>query len=476
MSFWYRSDGCSNKTHSRRQNSTTGRARRWVGAFTVMGSLGVVAQAQESLPPGMVATLDVTQRLEYSDNPDLEADGTSDFFGRTILAFGLDSATPLSRFSLDAGTDIEEGRNDRSSVDLTNSFVQLGYGRAVRSASFDASLNYRESDVSSSFLSDDFDLDGNILEQDSGTRQSFGLQLGGVLGIDAPIGASFDLSYRGLRYNDTDDPDLNDQDTLDLSAAVLFRLDPRITAELTAKYIDFDTQGDGTDRETTGFGTGLLVDITPVLRGDFAVSYDRIERSGNETGTSEGLSVSAGLTRELTNGTLGATLSSDVSSNDDGRRSFFTVDRAMDLSRRARLSYSLGGTRSENSAFEPLINIDYAYALPTSEVSFGLSQRVNTDSDNREQVSTTLNAGYQHQINSLSSLSADLSIFDRNELGVNANDAQRIDISLSYRYAVTRDWGIVSGYTHRRSLSDTAEDRVSNTVFLGLQRNFSWSP
>jgi len=464
MSFWYRNGVCSNNRHSRRQNNKRDKTRRWIGAFSVICGLGVVAQAQEALPPGMLATLDVTQRLEYSDNPDLNENGQSDLFGRTILSFGLDSITPLQNFALDLGTEIEEGRNDQSSVDFTNSFFQLGYDREVRTARFNSGVSFRETDVSSSFLSDDFETDGNVINQDSGTRQSLGLQLGGDLGIDAPIGAGFDLDYRGLRYNDTNDPDLTDSDRLDLSGEIRFRIDPRILARLTTIYEDFDAQGNGTNRETIGFGSGVTLDISPVLRGDFDIRYDRIERSGDEIGTNEGLSVSAGLTQALSNGTLGATLSSEVSSNDDGRRSFFTVDRALDLSRRSDLAYSLGATRSDSNAFNPLVNVNYAYELPTSQVSFGLSQRVNTDSDNQE------------QINTLSSLSADLSLLDRNELGPDAEDAQRIDLSLSYRYAVTRDWGIVSGFTHRRASSDGDADRISNTVFLGLQRNFNWTP
>lgn len=476
MSFWYRNGVCSNKTHSHRHIMNTGRARHKVGAFAALCGIGIAAHAQEALPPGITASFDVTQRLEYSDNPDLEIEDDPDFFGRTILAFDLESATPLENFTLSLGTDIEEGRNDRSSVDLTNSFVRLGYDRATRNANIGTSLRYRESDTSSSFFDDDFDTDGRIINQDSGTRQNYGFGLTGAVGVEAPIGASFSLDYSELRYSGTEDPDLTDRSTLDTSAQINFRIDPRIIARLTTKYRDFDAQGNGTSRETTGFGAGVELEFSPTLSGDFAASYDSIERSGDETGTDDGVSFSAGLTQDLTNGTIGATFSSDVSSNDDGRRSFFTIDRTMDLSKRAALSYSLGGTSSETSSFEPLVNVDYRYALPTGQLTFGMSQRVNTDSDNQEQVNTTLNAGYQQQINSLSSIGADFSLFDRNELGEFADDGRRVSLSLSYQYALTRDWGLVGGVSRTLSTSDNEADRSSNTVFVGLQRNFSWNP
>ena len=480
MSFWYRNGVCSNNPHSHRQDRHSfkrkTRARHKASALLALCGIGIAAHAQDTPPPGITASFDVTQRLEYSDNPDLEIEDDPDFFGRTILAFDLESATLLENFTLSLGTDIEEGRNDRATVDLTNSFVQLGYDRATRNANIGTTFRYRESDTSSTFLDDDFDADGRVLNQDSGTRQNYGFGLTGAVGVEAPIGASFSLDYSELRYSGTEDPDLTDRSTLDSSAQVNFRIDPRIIARLTTKYIDFDAQGNGTSRETTGFGAGVLLEFTPLLTGDFSASYDTIERSGDETGTNDGISFSADLTRTLTNGTLGATLSSDVSSNSDGRRAFFAINRDMNLTRRAALSYSLGGTRSENSSFEPLVDIDYSYALPTSQITFGLSQRFNTDSDNEEQINTTLNAGYQHQINSLSSIGADLSLFNRNELGPLADDARRIDVSLSYQYALTRDWGLVSGVSHILSTSESEDDRSSNTVFIGLQRNFSWNP
>lgn len=476
MSFWYRSGVCSNNPYSHRQSRNTGSTRRRLGAFAALCGIGVVANAQEALPPGITATFDITQRLEYSDNPDLDVDSDPDFFGRTILAFGLDSTTSLQNFTLDVGTDIEEGRNDRSSVDLTNTFFQLGYDRATHNASIGTSLRYRQSDASSSFFDDDFDDDSNIIDQDSGTRKNYGFGLTGAIGMQAPIGASFEFDYRELRFSGTDDPDLTDQSTLDTSGQIDFRFDPRIVARLTAKYIDFDAQGDGTNRETIGFGAGVFLEFSPVLTGDFAVSYDRIERTGDETGTDEGISFSAEVTRALTNGTLGARLSSDVSSNDDGRRGFFAIDRDMDLSQRAALSFSVGGTSSRNSVFEPLIDVDYSYALPTAQLTFGLSQRFNTNSDNVEQINTTLNAGYQQQVNSLSSIGAEFSFFNRNELGDLADDGRRINISLSYQYALTRDWGLVGGVSHIFSTSDNEDDRSSNTIFVGLQRNFIWNP
>ena len=124
----------------------------------------------------------------------------------------------------------------------------------------------------------------------------------------------------------------------------------------------------------------------------------------------------------------------------------------------------------------PLIDISYQHERSTSLLSFGLSQTVNTDNDNQEQILTSLSASYDQQINSLSSFGASIGFFDVNDLDVIGNDSQRVDISLSYRYDLTRDWGLVSGYTYSLSKGDNESDINSNTVFVGLQRSFSWNP
>jgi predicted porin len=476
MSFWYRNGVCSNNTHSHRQNRNWIRTPHKLGAFSGLCVLGVVAHAQDTQPAGLLATFDITQRLEYSDNPDLEENGSSDTFGRTILGFGLESVTALQTFTLNIGTDIEEGRDDQSSFDVTNPFVQLDYNRATRNASVGAFLRYRESDANSSFFEDDFLLDSNVINQDNGTRLSVGYGLSGAIGVEAPIGANFDLSFDEITFTGTDDPDLTDQSTANFDGQINFRLDPRIVARLTTRYQDFDAQGNGVNRKTTGFGVGASFDVTQTLLADLAVSQDRIERSGDETGVNDGLSLDGSLVQTLTNGSLGLSFGSDVSSNDTGRRSFVSIDRDLDLPRGGTLSYSLGVTESEDSGIDPLLGLNYAYDLPTARVSVGLTQEVSSDSDNQEEINTAFNASYTREINALSSLGASLEFLDRNALGDSADDAQRVEVSLTYEYTLTRDWGVVSGVSHTLSTSDGDPDRSRNTIFIGLQRSFAWSP
>ena len=133
-------------------------------------------------------------------------------------------------------------------------------------------------------------------------------------------------------------------------------------------------------------------------------------------------------------------------------------------------------TGSGTLGSDPLVDISYRQQRPSGVLSFGLSQRVNTDNNNNEEITTSLRASYDHQINNVSSFGLSGSFFNRNELQQGGNDGQRIDLSLTYRHDLTRDWGLVGGYTHSLSAEDNRRDRRSNTIFVGLQRSFAWSP
>ncbi len=473
MLFWSRKGACSNNEPAQSHNIIT--VSRGLAALAVLTSIASVARAQD-VPPGVVANFDFTQRLEYSDNPDLDFDGDSDFFGRTILAFGLESITKVQAFSFDIGTDIEEWRDDESGVNFTNSFFALDYDRNTRNALLGFNASYRETDNDGNVSDEEFDQDGNIINQNDGTREFYRLGLEAEVGREAPIGASFAWIYSELNYTGTNDPSLNDQSTNDFSGQVDFRIDPRITANLTARYIDFDAGDNGVSRETTGLGAGVVLEVSKVLTTAIGLSYDNIDRSGTETGSDDGLAASIDVTRALTNGTMGVAFDTEVATNDNGRRSFLSFNRDMELPR-GTLAYSLGVTGAGDViGQDPLFSVDYTHVRSTQLIGIGLSQQVRTDDNNDEQIDTTLRATFDQRINNSSSFGVNLSIFDRNELGDNPNDGQRIELGVTYQYDLTRDWGLVGGYSYTRTTEDNASDRTRNTVFVGLQRNFQWLP
>lgn len=419
----------------------------------------------------MLVTFDVNQRFEASDNPDLERDGQNRATSRTSLGIGLESVRPADSFNLNIGADIE----GRSGFETTRSFGTLGYVRETRSARAAVNLRFRENDINGTISDQEFDEDGALILQDGGTRRTTRIGLEGAVGREAPIGASFDLGYNDVSYEGATTSSLRDNSTVSFNGRIDFRITPRVTTSLISNYSFFDAETGGVDRETFGLGVALQLETSDTDEINLSLRQDRIERSGSQVGTDEGLSLDFGWSRALPNGSLALSFGSDVSSNASGRRSNFTIRRAMELPR-GSLSFAFGLTKTDSGDAEPLMELNYRHELPSATLSVGLRQTVNTTSSNDEELNTRLRASYSQRLNAVSSLDASLSFFDRKGLSGGLADAQLIDLGLSYRRELTQDWGLVGGVSRRISSESGRSDNRSSTVFLGVERSFSWLP
>lgn len=476
MSFSYRSGVCSNNERGNRQGIFS--LRYGMSALAMLCAATGMVRAQD-IPPGVLATLDISQRLQYNDNVDFDPDtnAESDLLGRTVLRFGLESVTKVQNLELDLGLEMTEGSRGKSSIDIENPFVRLAYDRNVRNTTLGVNLNYREADVDVDGDIDDlvFDEDGNVITQTGGTREFLVFGINGSFGRDAPIGGNWSYQYSELNFVGTNDPDLTDQNTDTVSGRITFRISPKVSASLTGRYSDFDAEGNGVNRETTSLGFATNLQVSRLLSVNAGLSYDRIERTGDEVDTDEGLSLNVDLTRDMPNGSWQVAFATDVSSNEDGRRPSLTLNRERELLR-GRLNYSFGLTGGGVVGTDPLFGIDYLHALPDGQVSVGLSQEVVSNGDNEERINTRLRAAYDKRISDSSNFGVSLVFFGVNDLSAAADDSQRIDVSLTYRHDLTPDWGLVGGVTHARLREDNDDKRTRNTVFVGLQRSFNWSP
>jgi hypothetical protein len=102
---------------------------------------------------------------------------------------------------------------------------------------------------------------------------------------------------------------------------------------------------------------------------------------------------------------------------------------------------------------------------------------VRTSDRSNELRSTQASVGYDYQINSLSSvgISANFAELARSG-GPQLNDTTRSDLRATYRYALTRDWQLSTGYEYRIRDEDDIGEATSNRIFLTLQRSFSVRP
>ena len=242
---------------------------------------------------GRRTEITIGQNLEFSDNPDFEIDGDSQLVSLTSLGLTHERRTAIDTLVFRIGGDLELGTGDLQGSAFQDPFVVLSFDRDVRHTRLGVSLRYRETDVSNSDSTGLTALDDDILGSDVGTRQNLTLEISGATGIEAPFGTDFNIRRDQLRYSDTTDASLLDEDTDTIESGLTFRFNPRLSLRSFVRYTDRDVDGlGGVDRETTILGATLDAQISDILSGNLTLSYDEIEFLGAAPSTTDGLSIS----------------------------------------------------------------------------------------------------------------------------------------------------------------------------------------
>jgi hypothetical protein len=484
-------------------------------------ALGLVsiASAQDSAG-GKILRVTVGQSLQYSDNIDLVAnpdDGVFRSSTRVGLSYSDITRTQSLRFTTGGSYDID---NDGDS-DLSDPFVRLSYALEGANSRLSFSGNYIRSNLDDAFSTAPLvDSDGDIVSEtgriENGVRINTDYRLGFETGLRSSIGFRLDMSAQDRRYTETTDADLFETETRKIDVLTLFRIDPAITARLTASSRRYTAEDDDqTNRTDTSFGVGVAFDLTPVSSLDLSFGQQRIETE-RLTGTTlaEGQTYGVGFTLTRPNGAIETNFSSSPSVN--GRRNTLRTNRSMDLRRDGTLSYGVGITKTEGFSSEPLFSL--AYAQPTQRGRFGiqLTQEARTDEEDDEAViltqlsanyalalTETLNwsvsAGFNDvaaradtgedrrrinlrsnltgQINDISSWSFGANLSDTSTSSLAVSDSERrYGIQLSYRRDLAQDWDVVARYQHTTILDTDAADRRSNAISLGLEKTFDFRP
>lgn len=391
----------------------------------------------------------------------------------TTLGFGLSAENNNQIFSLNLGTDVpvylDDNDNLNSSFLFEDPFAQLNYSLQNRSSLLSFNSSYRRSDVTSSNFFDET-LDEDVVIG-GGKREIYSVGTSLTLGQEQPV--TTDLRYNFLRSEfDQADPNQSDSTTQSVNGRVSFRITPLasifVFGDLRQEDRDLATQS---DRTTTSAGIGADYSISAVTSVTAQVSYDKDE---SDTVQNDGTGFMFGVDRDVPTGTY----SFDVSGTEtiNGFRQQASVGRSYDL-QRGSIVFSLGALREENTSIEPLANLSLNLALTdTSRINIGLSQRPGFDDNDVNVIRTRLSAGYDYEINSLSSLSVDFQLANDNRFGTSANDSSSALASLSYNRAVSRDWDLVSGFSYETDRNDNQADQNTSTVFLGLEKTFDFRP
>lgn len=485
-------------------------------------AIGIVPFAVAQDADSNSINLSVTQSLEYSDNPDFVADpDNAGFVATTRLGFSINRATRIQTFSLAGGGSFEAAPDGDTGFEDAN--VRFRYDRDTGNSRLGLTGNYRRTKLDDVFdvrvpttddaLSDNInDVTDDTIVISDGTRTQRDLGLSFATGLEGPVTFRLNLSGRDISYDAASDNDLFDSQTRRASLTTAFRFDGTLTGRVTASRSEFDTEDpNDSDRTVTRYGVGLTKTISETLSLDTFVGYrDALSTQGGATTDNSGTEFSLGIDRTLRNGALGFDLGSLPTTA--GRRSVASVSRSLTLANDADLTYGLGAIKSEGQSVAPLVNLSYARALKRSAISLAFSQEGRTNSDDDTVIVSTLAADYSRPlsdttrfsasfdlldeaaladdgedrsriqitagvnttINSISSVSANLSFTDTDIDGAaSGEDQQRVGLRLGYRRSLTQDWSMVTSLEHSRLTSSSQADRRENAISIGLSRSFS---
>ncbi|MEM8633343.1 MAG: hypothetical protein AAGF33_00045 [Pseudomonadota bacterium] len=399
-----------------------------------LGLLIAPAALAQGQGDGPILRLGLTTGGQFNTNRTLDRDDPG---STTELSSQLDFlarfATPTQ--SLDIGGDVTlRGVNgaeaDAVATGLVDPNLRLNYTRRSRDAQLDTSAFYSEQDVFASELQfDPVTADFDLLDS-GGTQRRFGIDTRLDLRRRAPFGISLSAGFTGVRFSDTTDPDLSDEDR--------FRA-----------------------------GLGLRFDLTPVTQANVDLRFSSFEDFGDDEGRRDTYALDAGLRRTLTNGDIG--LNAIITDTEDGTRSTLRGTRGFETAL-WQVTGALGLTREVTGDVTGIGGIDLAYALPNGALTAGFDRSVRSGTDDEEEEVTRLDLGYRTQLNALTQFNAQFSFTDR-QASDDGDDGRFTTLSLAVQRQLTRDWSLNIGLEHR-IVDDDDTGRADDNLFrVNLRRD-----
>lgn len=446
---------------------------------------GTAAQPAATATGGLQIDLGLSSTLKVDDNFELSPNstGTSTIWDNA-LTFGLSSVTGVQDFSLNGSGILRYGDiPGRSLSGFEDPSVRLRYQLTGVNSLLDIAARYRH--VDREFL-DPFQIEQE--EQNSaafyaggGTVTFRNATLGFVTGINDPLTFTLDLSHDEKDYDAAalaSNARLFGNKTDSVDATVALKVSPvtslRFNAGVTHYTADDTPQ---TDRTTTDYSIGVVQDINPVLVLDAQVGITDVETDTiTGTTTRDGVSGAATLTQTVANGTVFVGV--DATVNQNGTHNSFRFGRSLQLPL-GNFSASVGGTHGPSGKTYLIATLAYDRQLKSSNIGVSLNRAVSTNTVDEDVLDTRLSVAYGYEINNNSRLDFTLNWGQSESAGVgNAPTIERTSLRAAYSYDLTQDWALSGGVLlrHRKDSTPGVGDAHSNSVFVTLDRTFSFRP
>lgn len=409
--------------------------KHFASFLLLSGIFPLTAVAQEAEPGGVYFTFDLGQSLTVSSDRDLAtAEDESGFDSITSLGFGAVTETRSERLSFDLATGV---RIRDSEIASDDGEARLAYSRNSADAELELSAGWTRADIAflrgiTDFIDDDgaLILPGDFDElTGTGIREFTTASASIRWGDTAPVGYSLSFAQELLRYEDA-----------------------------SATLIDADT---------TSLGAGLRLDLNEVTTANIDLGFTWVDEAG--ASLEESIAFSGALTFDRPVGDLTTRISA---TRDDAGTVFWSGSVARSLTLPSgSLAAEFGLSESDTSGAEVIGQIAYSHALPAGLIELGVETTVPAGGDSR---TTTLQARYSHDLTPVSRMQVRFDFGEARELD-GSSDFATGGISASYGVSLTEFWQFNIG-----ARTDAREDdgvrSSSNTLFVALDRTFSWRP
>ncbi len=404
--------------------------------------------------------------------------GNSYFFD-TGLNFGISSVTRAHSLNLTGSGVLRFGDiPGRSVAGFENPALNFTYTADAINGKFSTTLGY--SDVDREFL-DPFkveqeDLISTGFVGDGGNLRRFDGGLHYETGLQRPVTLILDYKHSQKDYSNVTNSRLFDTDQDKYQATVLMQLNPVTKLSFDAGLTQYQAQDSRqTNRTTTDYSIGLIRDLDKALVldariGHTTVDTDTIFGTANRSGMTGALT----LTKTLPDGKVYGTISTTQSQN--GGRTTLKFGRDFQF-RTDTLSASLGLTKGDIGSTDWIGTLAYTHRVQASDFSLSISRSATINVSDEEIVNTRLGLGYGYAINSISRLDVTYDWGRSEDGGLGAAPTiDRTSLRTTYTRQLTNDWNLKGGFQIRGKSETGIQDAQSHSLFLTLDRQFSFRP
>ncbi len=437
-------------------------------------------------PGGLELRFGIVERLEYGRNLALDVpDPGNGFIASTILSFGLSSETRTQAINLDVttGLRLQDLPNVDDTFDVGDARLDFGYTREAANSGLSLDAEFLRFDIGFlRSLSDFEDSEGFvILPSDfadltgDGTRNDYvyGISFDG--GRQSLIGYNFDLRTSGLRYTDTSDPGLSDNERFEGEFGLSFALSPVTTARLVYGVEHFtEDDAEETDRDTEALTFGILHQATSATSVEATVGYTDVEETQQISGDSSvsGFIGSLGVVHDVSDGSYSALLESERTIA--GRLDTLLLGRRLDVPD-GNFGVTFGAAQRPDGSIDPVGSLLYDKEYGPNTLRVRLSREILSDEDDEYFAGTVLDVGYIWGLTPLSqfALRATYAVSEETD---SSPRVEFSNISAVYSHELTRDWRLNAGVDYR--VRDDADiGRASSPIiFASIGKDFIWRP